>query len=35
MDDGYLKFEGAHLHKAKRSLVQHLLGSTLTREAQR
>jgi len=35
MDDGYLKFEGESLDKAKRSLVQHLLGSTLTREAQR
>ena len=34
LDDGYLKFSGASLHKTKRGLVQQLLGSTLS-EVQR
>lgn len=35
LDDGYLHFEGKNLHKPKRKLVQQLLGSALTKEAQR
>ena len=35
LDDGYLHFEGKNLHKPKRKLVQQLLSSALTKEAQR